>query len=111
MSVMDAISRKIIEHAATDPKTGTMNWAQALDFCCTLLGITERHIDIDSARAVIHVRFTRFNQQRTLDVTFNDIAVTINGPAGGPRKPAAAPRVAIGQPLRGGSAGVATSPP
>jgi hypothetical protein len=60
-----------------------MTWQQTIDLVCSMLAITDRHIIIDSARAVVHVHWRQFGKPHTVTVTFNDIVSAINGPLSG----------------------------
>lgn len=61
--------------------TSGMTWQQAIDMVCSLLCITERHLIIDSARAVVHLSFKQIGQPREITITFNDIVAAINQPS------------------------------
>ncbi len=57
------------------------SWPQYIDTLCAMLCVTHREIRIDSARAVVHVRYTQLGRQHLLDIPFNDIMAAVNGPA------------------------------
>jgi len=82
-------------------------WAQYIDMLCAMMGITHREIRIDSARAVVHIRYTQLGRQHLVDVPFNEILAAVNGPA----KPAQAACVTTPGTARTLSRTPATSPP
>ena len=85
MNVLDRAKMKVLESVATKNTQGK-SWAQTVDFACAMLGVTERHIDIDSSRAVVHVSFTQLARRHVLDITFQEILQAVNGPSAGPAR-------------------------
>ena len=78
-------------------KTAGMSRRQALDFAAALLGITDRHIQIDSARAVVHASWTQLGTTHTLDISFADIVSLVNTEPAQPAVPWPSVAVTIGQ--------------
>ena len=62
-------------------------WSKTIDAACALLAITERHIEIDSCRAVVRCTYTQLGQKHALEISFNDIVAIVNGSAARPANP------------------------
>lgn len=71
---------KTILGRVASKSTSGKTWHQTIDLVCSMLGITDRHIVIDSARAVVYLSWFQLGKPHTAVVTFNDIVVAVNGP-------------------------------
>jgi len=72
-----AIIKEYLARAASKEIHG-MTWQQTIDLVCTMLCIADRHIIIDSARAVVYLRWRQLNQPHEMTIPFNDIVAAIN---------------------------------
>jgi hypothetical protein len=73
--------------AVMGKKTESLTIEQRIDLACSLMCITERHLTIDSARAMIHVSYVQAGRFREKWISFNDIAEAVNGKVGAPVPP------------------------
>ena len=64
--------------------TRRMTWQQTIDLVCTMLFITNRHIIIDSSRAVVHLSWQQLGRPQEITIPFNDIVAAINKAADDP---------------------------
>jgi polyisoprenoid-binding protein YceI len=109
MGIKEMIARKYLQHAAAGQSSPGMSWRQSIDFAAAMLGVTDRHIEIDSARAMVHGTWTQLGCHHTLDISFNEIVALVNTDQGQPAS--SQPQVSIGKPSCGPAAGLNTSPP
>jgi hypothetical protein len=70
----------LMKHAAKQGQG--LSWMQGVDLVCSMLCITDRHIIIDSARAIVHLSWVQLGKSHVLDVAFNDIVAAVNKPLG-----------------------------
>lgn len=105
------LTERVLKNLAAKSAKSGLSWIQAVDLVCAMLGITARHIVIDSARAVVHLRWVQLGKPYALNVPFNDIVAAINAPVGSHAGPAGPTHVQIGPPRSYDVKATATSPP